>query len=179
MKKVFFVILIIMLIATAGAGAYFWQQRTIDDLRAANDTLTSKVKQLEADLNKQDSASSNSDNQQPAATTYTSEKGVKVILTSPAADTKVTSPLAVTGSVPGSWSFEAQFSVRLIDAQGNLLDEAPAKLQGDWMTDSLVPFTATLQFGTGASQKGTLVLIKSNQSGLAANNDSVVIPVTF
>ncbi len=179
MKKILFVILIIALIAATGAGAYFWQQRTIDDLRAANDTLTAKVNQLEADLNKQDSDNDDSDDQQPAATTYTSEKGVKVTLTSPIAGTKVTSPLTITGSVPGSWSFEAQFSVRLIDAQGNLLDETPAKLQGDWMTDSLVPFTATLQFGTGASQKGTLVLLKSNQSGLAANNDSVVIPVMF
>lgn len=178
MKKILFGILIIVLIAATGAGAYFWQQRTIDDLRATNDTLTTKVEQLEADLNKQDSGS-DSDDQQPAATTYTSEKGVKVTLTSPTVGQKVTSPLAVTGSVPGSWSFEAQFSIRLIDAQGNLLDEAPARLQGDWMTDNLVPFTAMLEFGTGASQKGTLVLLRSNQSGLPANNDSVIIPIVF
>ncbi len=179
MKRVLFVILIIVLMAATGAGAYFWQQRTVDELRAANDTLTAKVKQLETDLKKQDSGSDNSDDQQPATTTYTSEKGVKVTLTSPVSGTRVTTPLTVTGSVPGSWSFEAQFSVRLIDAQGNLLDEKPAKLQGDWMTDKLVPFTSTLQFGIGASQKGTLVLLKSNPSGLAANNDSVVIPVVF
>jgi len=157
-------------------GMYYVQQSTIDDLTAKNKSLTSDIKKLKADNNTQNTSDSD---KQTASTTYKSEKGVTVTVATPTNSAKVTSPLTVTGSVPGSWSFEAQFSVRLIDAQGNLLADSPAKLQGDWMTDNLVPFTATLSFGQGASKNGTLVLLKDNPSGLAQNNDSVVIPVTF
>lgn len=179
MKNLLYVLVTIMLVLAAGAGMFAYRQGTINDLNAKNRTLTSDIKKLQTE--KKTTPSSDSPMQQttPTSTTYTSEKGVSVIVTSPSGGTKVTSPLTVTGSVPGSWSFEAQFPVRLIDSQGNLLDESPAKLQGDWMTDKHVPFSAVLSFGQGASNKGTLVLLKDNPSGLAQNNDSVVIPVEF
>lgn len=176
MKKLLYVLLTIVLVVAVGVETYVYQQRYIDDLNTKNQALTNDVKKLKSE-NKTPAASS--DSKQTPTTTFKSEKGVSVTVTAPASGAKVTSPLTVTGSVPGSWSFEAQFPVRLIDAQGNLLDESPATLQGDWMTDKLVPFTVTLSFGQGASQNGTLVLLKDNPSGLAKNNDSVVIPVTF
>lgn len=176
MKTFWEVLITVVLVSAAATGVYFFQQSTIDDLKAKNKTLTSDIQKLK-DNTKTPEASSST--KQTTSTTYKSEKGVSVTVTAPASGSKVTSPLTVTGSVPGSWSFEAQFSVRLIDAQGNLLADSPAKLQGDWMTDKMVPFTATLQFGQGASQNGTLVLLKANPSGLDENNDSVVIPVTF
>lgn len=176
MKKFLYISLTILLVAAAGAGAYFYQQSTIDDLNAKNKSLSSDIQKLKTDTK---IPVTSGDTKQTTSTTYKSEKGVTVTVTAPTSGSKVTTPLTVTGSVPGSWSFEAQFSVRLIDAQGNLLTDSPAKLQSDWMTDKMVPFNATLQFGQGASQNGTLVLLKANPSGLDQNNDSVVIPVTF
>ncbi len=176
MKTFWEVLITVVLVSVAATGMYFFQQSTIDDLTAKNKSLTSNIQKLKADSN---TKSTSGGNKQTATTTYKSEKGVKVTVNAPTSGAKVTSPLTVTGSVPGSWSFEAQFTVRLIDAQGNLLADSPAKLQGDWMTDKLVPFTANLSFGQGASKNGTLVLLKANPSGLDENNDSVVIPVTF
>lgn len=181
MKKFWYALLTIVLVIAAGVGTYFYQQRSIDDMSAKNKTLTSDIKKLKEETKSPTTPSTSTPSTTPQTTTtsYTSEKGVKVTVTSPLSGAKVTSPLTVTGTVPGSWSFEAQFPVRLIDAQGNLLTEGPAKLQGDWMTAKQVPFTVTLSFGQGASKTGTLVLLKDNPSGLAQNNDSVVIPVTF
>lgn len=184
MKKSLFIVLAIVAVLAVGAGTYFYQQRSIDDLNDKNKSLTSSVRQLKAEnkilATTEDSSVAPSGSQQPAkTTTYTSEKGVKVVVTAPLSGTKVSSPLTIKGSVPGSWSFEGQFSVRLIDAQGNLLGESPAKLSGNWMTEALTLFSTRLTFGQGASQKGTLVLLKANPSGLASHNDTVVIPVTF
>jgi len=176
MKKFLYVLLTILLVAAAGVGAYFYQQSTIDDLNAKNKTLTSDIQKLKDDTK---IPVTSDDTKQTTSTTYKSEKGASVTVTAPTSGSKVTTPLTVTGSVPGSWSFEAQFTVRLIDTQGNLLADSPATLQGDWMTDKMVPFTATLSFGIGASQNGTLVLLKANPSGLEQNNDSIVIPVKF
>lgn len=176
MKTFWNILLTVILVSAAATGMYFYQQGTIDDLNVKNKSLTNDVQRLKTD-NKTPSTSNSS--KQTTSTSYKSEKGVTVTVTAPTSGAKVTSPLTVTGSVPGSWSFEAQFAVRLIDAQGNLLADSPAKLQGDWMTDKLVPFTANLSFGQGASKNGTLVLLKANPSGLDENNDSVVIPVTF
>jgi uncharacterized protein YxeA len=177
MKKLLYALLTLVLVIAAGVGVYFYQQRSIDDMNAKNKALTSKVKNLQSE---QTTNSQNQNGQKPpATTTYTSEKGVTVTVTSPISNAKVTSPLTVKGTVPGSWSFESQFTVQLVDAQGNLIAKTPAKLQGDWMTDEQVPFTATLTFSHNAGTKGSLVLVKDNPSGLANNNDSVTIPVTF
>ena len=110
---------------------------------------------------------------------YKSNKGVEVTIYSPKSNSIVTTPLIVMGQVPGSWSFEAQFPLQLKDSGGDVLGEASAKLQGDWMTNNLVPFIATLEFEAPSSQTGTLVLQKDSPSGLAENDDSVTIPVKF
>ena len=166
-------IVIVGAIATLG---YFQQQR-IGDLSAKNASLLRQNESLRAD---KDAKQPTPDEKTPVATTsYTSEKGVKVTVTAPATNAVISSPLNVSGEVPGSWSFEASFGVRLIDAQGTLLDESPANLQGDWMTDNPVPFTSTMEFGTPVTKTGTLVLLNANPSGLPENEDTVVIPVRF
>lgn len=110
---------------------------------------------------------------------FTSEGGTTITLDG-WTDAPAASPLMITGEVPGSWSFEASFSVRLTDEEGNVLVEAPAQLEGDWMTDEMVPFSVTLTFDPPASgTAGFLVLVKANASGLPENDDSVSIPIVF
>lgn len=174
--KVFLISLVIVVIGAAGA-LYYIQRQRISDLDAKNASLTTQLKTLKSSQTPSESGTSDQNPSLEESQSYTSEKGVKVIVTSPARGATVASPLTVAGQVPGSWSFEAQFSVRLVDAQGNILDEAPATVQGDWMTSNLVPFTATLNFGDSASKNGTLVLIRSNPSDLRENDDTVVVPI--
>lgn len=91
----------------------------------------------------------------------------------------VTSPLTVTGRARGNWFFEASFPVTLKDANGNILAQAPAQAQGDWMTTEYVNFSVVLTFVAPATPTGTLILEKDNPSGLPQNANELQIPVTF
>lgn len=98
----------------------------------------------------------------------------------PQPNATISSPLAITGQAVGSWYFEASFPVKLFDASNNLLAETTAQAQGNWMTTSFVPFIATLNFAAQpANSTGTLILYKDNPSGLPANDDSLIVPISF
>lgn len=116
----------------------------------------------------------------PRTRTFASLKGVTIQLDNWTDDMQITSPFTVTGKVPGSWSFEASFPVALKDSMGVTLVQGVAVLQGDWMTDTPVPFTVTLQFTKPVgSSSGTLILRKDNPSGLPVNEDSLALPVYY
>lgn len=102
-----------------------------------------------------------------------------ITVTSPAQNQAITSPLSITGQARGQWYFEATFPIVLEDSAGNTIAQGFATAQGDWMTTEYVPFTATLQFTKPASGTGTLILQKSNASGLPENDDQIEIPVRF
>ena len=167
--------LLIVIIGAIGT-LWFFQQQRIADLNSKNASL---LRQNESLSNKNDESSAKEDVPPTPSTSYTSDKGVKVTVTTPARNAVITSPLNVSGEVPGSWSFEASFGTRLIDSRGTLLAESPASLQGDWMTDDLVPFTATMEFENPVTKTGALVLLNANPSGLPENEDTIVIPVRF
>lgn len=170
-KRVLSILGVVLLLGLVVAGAYYYQQQnTNEDDSVDSNTNTS-----------QNEAPINGDEKEPVTdtTSYQSEKGVAITVTQPVRTSKVTSPLKVSGSVPGSWSFEGQFAVRLLDTQSNVIAEAPAKLDGDWMTESPVPFTSTLTFDKQEPGMGLLVLVRSNPSDLAENSDSLTIPIEF
>ncbi len=91
----------------------------------------------------------------------------------------VDSPLVIKGEARGFWYFEGSFPVKIFDENNNLLGVAPTQAQGDWMTESFVPFEVSLAFSTSTTKKGTLVLEKDNPSGLPENADEFRIPVVF
>lgn len=111
---------------------------------------------------------------------HSSPKGAVVKLQDISDNELVTSPLRLSGEVRGSWSFEANFPVRLESASGETLAQGAATLEGDWMTDDYVPFNVTLSYEVPAgTETGNLILEKSNPSGLDENADSVSVPVRF
>jgi hypothetical protein len=149
-------------------GTYAWQHSKVDK-------LDQQVVQLNDRLH-----SSNKPTAVPAVVNeYVSKKGVTIKVYTPLKSSTLTSPVIVMGEVPGNWSFEASFPIKLLDAKGNVIAQEPAQLLGDWMTDKLVPFTAKLSYSDVASGSGTLLLTKDNPSGIAANEDSLSIPVKF
>ncbi len=107
------------------------------------------------------------------------EKTDLILLTTPQPNQKISLPLTIKGKARGSWFFEASFPVKLIDEGGFEIAAGNAKAQGDWMTEDFVPFTANLSGVTPKGNKGTLILEKSNPSGLPENSDQLEVPVEF
>ncbi len=98
----------------------------------------------------------------------------------PKAGDTVTSPFTVRGEARGQWYFEASFPVVLVDWDGRIIAQGIATAQSDWMTTDFVPFTATLTFDTKEkrySNRGALILQKSNASGLPEHDDALEIPI--
>lgn len=130
--------------------------------------------------NKPDSSQAETPSQ-AGARTFTSVKGVTIELDNWPKDNVLTSPLTITGKVPGSWSFEGTFPIGVLYEGDIGLPGATATLQGDWMTTEMVPFTATLTFDEKimASDDVAIILRNANPSGLPENDDSVSFPVRF
>lgn len=105
--------------------------------------------------------------------------GDVIVVTSPQQGADVASPLTIKGSARGSYYFEGVFPVKLLDSSGKELARGQAQAQGEWMTTDYVPFTATLTFAKPATTTGSLILEKDNPSGLPANAQILVVPVTF
>ena len=100
-------------------------------------------------------------------------------VTSPRINEQVTSPLTVSGRARGSWYFEADFPLKLVDGNGHTLARGYASAEGAWMTEDFVPFTGTLDFSGSDPDSGYLILQRANPSGLAKYADSLRIPVNF
>jgi len=103
----------------------------------------------------------------------------RIRLTSPKVGAEVGSPLHIEGVARGSWYFEATFPVTLLDGEGKVLAETYATALGDWMTTEFVPFSATIPFSADGARDGTLVLSRSNPSGLEQNAQELRVPLRF
>ncbi|MEY4747174.1 MAG: hypothetical protein RLZZ416_223 [Candidatus Parcubacteria bacterium] len=102
----------------------------------------------------------------------------KVTISNPLPHATVGKTFTVTGEARGAWYFEASFPVQVRDANNNKVGQGIAQAQGDWMTESFVPFEAAVTV-SGYRGPATLVLMKDNPSGLPENDDSVEIPVVI
>jgi hypothetical protein len=107
------------------------------------------------------------------------QKDDLIWVASPLPNQLVSSPLAIAGRARGNWYFEASFPVKILDANGLMLAQAPAQAQGDWMTTEYVPFTLSLPFTKPTTATGTLVLEKDNPSGLPQHANELRIPIRF
>lgn len=91
----------------------------------------------------------------------------------------IESPLVLQGRARGYWFFEADFPVKLLDANGNLMAMAVASAQAGWMTEEFVPFEVKLEFDVPDKKRGEIVFEKDNPSGLAEHADELRVPVRF
>ncbi len=76
-----------------------------------------------------------------------------VVVTSPAANALVQSPLTVSGKARGGWYFEASFPVRLLDDQGNT-------------SAASIPLALDIAVRDGRVKRGDLLLLESFGGGL-------------
>jgi hypothetical protein len=105
------------------------------------------------------------------------EKEDLIKVENPQPSQEISSPIVITGEARGSWFFEASFPIKLLDEDGNIIQETFAQAEGDWMTEEFVPFESVMIFSISGDQDGTLVLEKDNPSGLPENKDEIRIPV--
>jgi len=103
----------------------------------------------------------------------------EIQLSKPLPNIDVESPLTVKGQAIGYWYFEGSFPIALYDADDNLLAETTAEAQGQWMTEDLVPFEATLEFDAPNDERGEIVLERANPSGRPENAAEYSQPVIF
>jgi hypothetical protein len=97
----------------------------------------------------------------------------------PKRDAVIASPLEVHGRARGTWFFEGDFPLVLLDGHGNLVAHGFATAQGEWMTTEFVPFSAVLRFESPEPGPGRLILQKDNPSDRRELDDALVVPVFF
>ncbi|KKW35209.1 MAG: hypothetical protein UY82_C0046G0011 [Candidatus Uhrbacteria bacterium GW2011_GWC2_53_7] len=119
---------------------------------------------------------------------YTNASEDLIMVTSPALNEKISSPLAISGKARGPWYFEATAPVLLVDWDGRIIaesyitaqDNPSTELETGWMTEDFVPFTGTLEFPVPSLYpRGALIFRNSNPSGLPENDRAVDIPIRF
>src|SRR3989344_914355 len=115
----------------------------------------------------------------PPVATSTLPLSARVVVTSPKANSTVGKTFIVSGSAPGPWYFEASFPIKIVDANNNLLGQAIAQAQGEWMTTDQVTFTATVTLTGSYTGPATVVLMRDNPSGMPENDDSVSVPIVI
>lgn len=92
---------------------------------------------------------------------------------------KVTPPLDIAGTAPGSWFHEGTFTIEIKDHTGKLLGQSRAKATTDWMQETNVPFEGRIDFDAVSKSQGRLLLHRANPSALPSNADSLVVEVNF
>ncbi len=103
----------------------------------------------------------------------------RVVVTSPKSGATVEKTFEVKGEAPGNWYFEASFPIQVRDADGNVIARTHANALSDWMTESQVPFSTTLNIDGSYSGPATLILMKDNPSGLPEHDDALEIPIVI
>lgn len=179
-SRAVFSVLALIVLAGLVVGVYVWRERDVNQLREQTAQQSSDIVKLQNEnATLRSGAQTNQPDDARSSMMYTSQKGVTVRVYVPLAHSKLVSPVAVLGQVPGNWSYEASFPMKLIDGNGKVIAQGAGQLLGDWMTDQLVPFSGKLTYSSSGVMHGdgSLVLQKDNPSGLAAKDDSVSVPV--
>lgn len=92
---------------------------------------------------------------------------------------QITSPQVIQGKARGTWFFEGDFAVYLLDENGNEIAIAIAMAQGEWMTTEWVDFSASMEFDVSQAGNGYLVFEKSNPSDKRELDRELRFPVSF
>lgn len=105
-----------------------------------------------------------------------------VIVEQPLVGDVVTSPIIVSGEARGTWFFEGDFPVYVVDWDGKIIGQGIAKAEGGWMTTDFVPFSASVTFDYSEisgnySDRGTLILQKDNPSDNPSLDDAFEIEI--
>ncbi len=102
-----------------------------------------------------------------------------IVVDLPTPHSTISSPYVVSGLARGSLFFEGSFPIRVLDSAGQVIGNAVATSTSDWMTTEKIPFSVTLTFHAPSGSTGSIMFLKDNESGIAANDRWVKVPVNF
>jgi hypothetical protein len=105
-----------------------------------------------------------------------------IIIDAPELNNVVTSPVQITGQAKGTYFYEGSFPIMITDSNDQIIGEGTATAEGDWTTESFVPFAATITYVLpqgSTSKEGRLVLQNDNPSGIPENAIRRVVPIIF
>lgn len=97
----------------------------------------------------------------------------------PRPNSVVASPLVVEGMARGTWFFEGDFPVQLLDGDGREVAVGFVSSNEEWMTEAFIPYYGELVFEIPNTTTGTLILKKDNPTGLPEHDDMLYVPVRF
>ncbi len=103
----------------------------------------------------------------------------EIVVFNPAKNTVVTSPLTVEGMAKGTWYFEANLPIEIVDAQHRSLGKKYVTATKDWMSESLAPFKGEIEFKKPETKTGYLIFRNDNPSGAKENKKSLEVPIDF
>lgn len=108
----------------------------------------------------------------------------KIVVNSPIANAKVSSPISVSGKARGTWFFEGSFPVAVYDSNDKLLGQTainftPTSSSDTWMTENFVNFQGSIIFSQPTTDSGYLLFKKDNPSGNPELDESLKLLVGF
>lgn len=109
----------------------------------------------------------------PSVLDIDSKKGIKLTIENIKENDTLDMGSVIKGSITGSWYFEGEFPVRVLNSGMEVIDTLIANAKSDWMTDKQVPFEVVLDFDLEEEESITLRFEKSNPSGLEENADHI------
>ncbi len=107
------------------------------------------------------------------------EKLDMIMLSMPRPNQSVENPLAIRGEARGTWFFEGDFPIKIVDENGQEIGLSFARAIGEWMTEEFVLFEGVIEFNEPVTVTGKLILEKDNPSGLTQYADQLYIPIRF
>ncbi|MEA1929347.1 MAG: GerMN domain-containing protein [Patescibacteria group bacterium] len=94
------------------------------------------------------------------------DETTELVVSQPLADDVIESPLTVEGQALGSWFFEGQFALTLIDGEGEVLGEtlvlASLGADNEMGPEAMVPFDTIMLFGETEAGTGHLIFEPAN-----------------
>jgi hypothetical protein len=119
-----------------------------------------------------------------ATSTAVANIGHSLEVSEPSPNSRVTSPLRISGRAQGMWFFDGKLAVQLLDAAGNLIAESAAEARppagGNRTAPEFTAFALTLEFQTPTTTPaGLLILRNHNPSGDPEQDIIFAIPVKF
>lgn len=174
MKKIIGIGTILCAIAILGVGCNVQVNPAKKNLDTNKNTNTETMVNTDADANANVNANVN-------ANTPIKTGNDDIEIDNIKANDAVSFPLTISGSAKGTWFFEADFPITVVDAKGTKIAAAIARATEDWMTTDFIGFTATAAdtLAVPASETGEIIFAKSNPSGLPENNAEYRLPIKF
>jgi len=92
-------------------------------------------------------------------------------------NTKVSGVKSYQGSIKGTYFFEANILINILDANKNVLKNSNATATTNWMTVEPVEFEGNIDFTGLPKGEAYFEIHNDNASGLPENDKSVLIPI--